>query len=164
MMQRSVADLRAGGEASRAFLVDALRQQARMRLLAGDPAASLAAIAEADGQIAALASPLPEARRLMLELVRAAALARSGRTDDARRAYDASIDALVALGTDDVGLAEAHFGQGALAAPSDCAAAVRHLGEGRAALAKRSHVYAYLRDFEAALVDAIRTHGCGIAS
>ena len=160
MMQRSLADLRAGGESSRTFLFDALRQHARMRLLAGDPGASLAAIDEADALLGLPGTSVPEARRLMLELVRAGAWSRTGRTGDARTAYASALERLAALPPDDYAVAEAHLALGVLTEPARCDEALRHLELGRAALARRPFVYAYLATLQSALADAVESRGC----
>ena len=155
-MARAIVDLRAQGAKGTSFLFDALRQQARLHVLAGDDAAALVALDEAERVAAPLGQAVREANRLAAVVLRGVALAQLDRAEEARAAIEPALARLDELAVEASVRAEARLVLAGIALrEARCGDAVTEAAAAGSLLATRPFVFPYLAEARDRLSGAI---------
>ncbi|HSX62143.1 MAG TPA: serine/threonine-protein kinase [Tahibacter sp.] len=158
MIRQAVDDLASAGEGAERQLAEAWLHQGSILLLAGDAPRALPSIERAVAQFAALGADLPEALPLYARVLRGIALARLGRTAEARAEWSPALQRLGALDVQHHVQADGRFAFGLVELDEGrCGAARAHLAAGRQLLARKPFVQAALRAAESRLASALAT-------
>jgi eukaryotic-like serine/threonine-protein kinase len=157
LIDRSVTELRAAGEGSRKWLIDALRYRGKIQLLAGQPLQSMASLNDATGLITKRDESWGNVSLFQIGVIRGAALLGLRRIDEAKHDLSKALAGLGELKSDSHSQAQASFALGMIElSQKQCAEAKRDLSLGIDALSREPYTYAYLSTARDELAEALR--------